>query len=147
MDAQTLWQHYCLMNQAAPQKCPEAFQFGVSADELAALVYDGIKTATSSAYDLYELEQESLPQVGDYAIVLNACNEAQCIIRTTAVNVVPFNEVSEAFAFLEGEGDRTLAYWRKVHEQFWREELKGAELIFTPEMRVVCEEFEVVYRA
>ena len=53
-------------------------------------------------------------------------------------------EVAEAFR--EGEGDRSPAHWRRVHEDFFRGELAGAGLEFSPEMPVVCEEFEVVYR-
>ena len=35
--------------------------FGEAPDKLASLVKDGIKTATCSAYDLYEAEDENLP--------------------------------------------------------------------------------------
>lgn len=47
----------------------------------------------------------------------------------------------------EGEGDRSLACWRQVHEDFFRAELAEAGLEFSPEMPVACEEFEVVYGA
>ena len=50
----------------------EAWAFGESPDKLAALVKDGIKTATCSAYDLYEIENESLPKAGEYSIILNS---------------------------------------------------------------------------
>ena len=43
----------------------EAWSFGSDADGLAALVLAGKKTATASAYPLYELEGEPLPQAGD----------------------------------------------------------------------------------
>ena len=56
-----------------------------------------------------------------------------------------FCEVSEQFAAAEGEGDKSLAYWRRVHEKFFTEELQTAELYFSSEMKVVCELFEVVY--
>ncbi len=46
--------------------------------------------------------------------------EAVLIIQTIEVFVLPFNEVSEQFAFDEGEGDRSLAYWRKAHENYFR---------------------------
>lgn len=147
MKATTLWQQYCRMCGQDATECPPAFQFGVLADELAELVCKGIKTATASAYDLYVLENAPLPQVGDYAIVLNGQDEAQCIVRTIAVDVVRFNEVTADHAYREGEGNRTLAYWCQVHELFWREELAAVGLVFTSDMRVVCELFEVVYQA
>ena len=68
-----------------------------------------------------------------------------CVIRTTRVYTVPFDRVSAGHAFKEGEGERSLAYWRRVHEDFFRNELARAGLEFSPSMPVVCEEFEVVY--
>ena len=59
--------------------------------------------------------------------------------------MVPFNEASEEHAYKEGEGDRSLAYWRAVHEEFFAEEFEGTELEFTGQTRILCEEFQVVY--
>lgn len=123
----------------------DAWAFGEAADKLAALVKAGIKTATCSAYDLYEAEGEELPLPGDTSVILDSSDEAVCIIRTTRVYVVPFDEVTAEHAFLEGEGDRSLAYWREVHESFLKEELSSIGRTFDGSTRVVCEEFEVVY--
>ena len=123
----------------------DAWSFWDDADGLAALVRGGIKTATCSAYDLYEAEGEDLPKAGDTSVILDSRDEAVCIIRTTRVYTVPFDEVSPEHAFREGEGDRSLEYWRKVHEAFFKEELASAGLEFSGNSRVVCEEFEVVY--
>ena len=43
----------------------EAWPFGGAPDKLADLVLQRIKTATCSAYDLYQIENEPLPQAGD----------------------------------------------------------------------------------
>lgn len=45
----------------------------------------------------------------------------------------------------EGEGDKSLAYWRQVHEEFFTEWLEEAGLTFTPDSKVVLEEFRKVY--
>lgn len=37
-------------------------------------------------------------------------------------------------------------FWRKAHEKFFTECLNEAGLKFTPKMKVVCEEFSVVYK-
>ena len=55
-------------------------------------------------------------------------------------------DLTAEHAFQEGEGDRTLASWRAVHEAFFTGEMERAGLTFTKEMPVVCEEFEVAYR-
>ena len=123
----------------------DAWAFGEAADKLAALVREGIKTATCSAYDLYEAEGEDLPLPGKTSVILDSADEAVCIIRTTRVYVVPFDEVTAEHAFREGEGDRSLAYWREVHESFLKEELSSIGRTFDGSTRVVCEEFEVIY--
>ena len=100
----------------------------------------GIKTATCSAYDLYEIEGEPIPEAGEYSVILDSKDEAVCIIRTTKVTVIPFNAVSEEHAFKEGEGDRSLEYWREVHESFLSRELASVRLEFNEETKVVCED-------
>ena len=123
----------------------DAWSFGDDADKLAQLVKDGIKTATCSAYCFYEMEEEDLPEAGAYNIILDSDDQAVCIIRTTKIYITSFNEVTADHAFKEGEGDRSLEYWRDVHKSFFTEELKEVNLQFDEEMKLVCEEFEVVY--
>lgn len=124
----------------------EAWPFGGAPDKLAELVLQGIKTATCSAYDLYQIDNERIPQEGDYSVILNSKEEAVCIIRTLKVYVTEFCQVSEEHAFKEGEGDRSLEYWRKVHSDFLTNELASVHRLFDEHTKVVCEEFEVVYR-
>lgn len=124
----------------------EAWSFGEAPDKLAELVVQGIKTATCSAYDLYEINNEPVPQAGDHSIILNSNEEAVCIIRTVRVYVTEFDKVTEEHAFREGEGDRSLEYWRMVHESFLTNELASVNKTFDGKTKVVCEEFEVVYR-
>ena len=80
-------------------------------------------------------------------MILDSSDNAVCIIKTTKVYVAAFDEVSEHHAYEEGEGDRSLDYWRQVHEEFFRKELKTIRKDFDTKMKVVCEEFEVVYKA
>ena len=123
-----------------------AWGFGDDADTLAKLVKNGIKTATCSAHVFYEIEDEDLPKKGDYNIILDSNENAVCIIKTINVYITRFNAVSEEHAYKEGEGDRSLEYWRKVHKEFLTEELKSLNQEFDENMELVCEEFEVVYK-
>lgn len=123
----------------------EAWAFGEDPDELARLVNMGIKTGTSSAYPLYALAGETIPKAGDYSVILDTNDQAVCIIRNRDVTVLPYREVTEQHAFKEGEGDRSLAYWRLVHERFFRDCMEKAGLSFSEDMLVVYEEFERVY--
>ena len=139
MNAQEMWQASGLTGEY------EAWAFGGDGDTLADLVRRGIKTATASAEPLYALEGEELPRVGEYSVILDTRDNAVCIIRTTKVYVTPYQDVTAEQAYKEGEGDRSLSYWRRVHEDFFRKEMEAAGLTFTEAMGVVCEEFEVVY--
>ena len=123
----------------------EAWSFGGDADRLARLVLSGEKTATCSALCFYEMDNEKLPALGEFSVILNSKDEAVCIIETTKVYVTKFNRVTASHAMKEGEGDKSLEYWRTVHEQFFSEELKEINMRFDKNMSLVCEEFEVVW--
>lgn len=141
-----LWEKF-LTQKALPDCAHQEWAFGTDSDLLAALVADGLKTATASAAALYELEGEALPQVGDYNVILDSKEQGVCIVQTTKVSVMPFCRVTQAHAWKEGEGDRSLAYWKRVHEQFFTECLGEYQLPFGQDMDVVCEEFELVFKA
>jgi uncharacterized protein YhfF len=126
---------------------PPAWSFGATpehADELLALVLDGTKTATASALWDYEAEREPLPEVGQLDIVLDAAGRPRALLRTSAVEVVPFAQVSADHAYREGEGDRSLAYWREVHRDFFTE-FATHEHGFSEQMPVVLQSFEVIF--
>ena len=144
MTAEQMWAEFA-SGRGLDDTPYEAWAYGGDADALARLTLAGKKTATSSALPLYRLEGAPLPEAGDYSVILDSRNQAVCVIRTTRVYTVPFNQVGAEQAFREGEGDRSPAHWRRVHEDFFRAELAEAGLEFSPEMPVVCEEFEVVY--
>jgi uncharacterized protein YhfF len=138
------WNQYWKDSEEHPPTDVEAFQFGDDANTLAELVVSGKKTATCSAHILYEIENEPLPYVGQYAIVLNAADRPVAIIQTTEVTIQAMNEVSEAFALAEGEG--TYIEWWDIHERFFSELLHSYQLSFAPNINIVCERFTVVDR-
>lgn len=151
--AENLWQSYLQSINASPEatkKTYTAWHFCDNendANELADLVKAGRKRATASSFWTYEHEQEPLPQVGDYSVITDWQGKAQCIICTTSIKIVPFNKVTPEFAQAEGEGDGSLAYWRKTHWAFFTRELDSFGKQPDETMLVVCEEFKVVYIA
>lgn len=127
----------------------EAFAFGDSqalADELAALVLQGSKRATAASVWSFEAEGRRLPRPGDLSIVTTWDGKPLCVIETQAVDIVPFNEVTAAFAALEGEGDGSLAFWRQSHRAYFTRECERARRQFDQSMPIACECFEVVYQ-
>ncbi|GAP00060.1 ASCH domain-containing protein [Fructobacillus ficulneus] len=130
----------------ADAKLQSSFQFGVEADELAALVLKGKKTATASALELYQIDNYPLPEEGAFDIVLNSADEPVCVIQNDGVVIETYNNVSRFHAAAEGEGDLSLAYWRRVHEAFFTEEFEKANLTFDPDQTpIVLESFHMVY--
>jgi uncharacterized protein YhfF len=130
------------------QKMPaDVFAFGDSREmayQLAMLVREGVKTATCSALWTYEDEQKPVPERGDHSIVVDRDGTPVAVIETVEVFVVPFNEVTERFAYDEGEGDRSLWYWREVHRRYFsRQRFKNRG--FDERMPLVCERFKVVH--
>jgi uncharacterized protein YhfF len=91
------------------------------------------------------MENEELPAVGDLSIITNWDGEPLCIIETTEVQVKPFDEVDEGFAYDEGEGDQSLAYWREVHWDVFSRECSTIGREPVESMPVVCERFRVIF--
>lgn len=127
-----------------PDNFSDAWAFGNTpqmADELLELVLEGKKRATASALSLYGPD-DFLPAVdGRYEILLDGKGNPRAAIQTSKVYITKFNKVTADHAFNEGEGDRSLAYWRQVHEAFFRD-----LDCYAPDMDIVCEEFEVLYK-
>jgi len=147
-----LWRSFLASGSAQAEGAAEAgysaWQFGhgvEQGDRLLDCVLRGPKRATAGALWTYEAEGERVPAPGDYSVILDGRGAARCVIRTTRVDIVPFKEVDAAFAFEEGEGDRSLAYWREAHWEYFVRELSDLGREAAPDMPVVCERFEVVY--
>ena len=126
----------------------EAFHFDdnePSANHLAALVLAGTKRATAGLAWSFESSGKPLPKPGDLSVVTDWHGKPLCVIETTQVDIVPYEEVSAEFAATEGEGDKSLRYWREAHWAYFGREC--ARIGRTPDQRmpVVCERFEVVY--
>ena len=139
MTAEELWSKSDLKGEY------EAWAFGGAPDKLAKLVLERIKTATCSAYELYVHKNEPTPQIGDYSVILDSRDDAVCIIQTTKIYIAPYSSCSAEHAYKEGEGDRSLSYWKKVHEEFFTDEMKSINKDFDEDMLLIYEEFKVVY--
>jgi len=115
------------------------------ADECGALIYNGIKTATCSAFLAYKIDNNPIPKKGHLSIVTNFDGEALCIIETTDVALRKFSEVDADFARKEGEGDLSLTYWQKVHKAFFKRAFAPHGLVPNEDLLLVCEEFRRIY--
>ncbi len=116
----------------------ESFSFGDSpqlADELLALVLEGRKRATCWAV----AEGLKGSEVGKCMVARDGSGRPRAVLETVELTRRRFTEVDAAFAFDEGEGDRSLAYWREAHTRYFTR-LK----LFEPDMLLWCERFRLV---
>jgi uncharacterized protein YhfF len=124
---------------AVPEKYRtlRSFAFGDSpalADELLDLVIRGVKTATCSTED-----EPNVSSPGERWIVLDGSGTPRCVIESTDVSFRRYNEVDAAFAHDEGEGDRSLVYWREAHQRYFVRLGR-----FSEDMMLMCERFRLV---
>ncbi len=116
----------------------ESFAFGDSpalADELLELVLAGTKTATCWA------ASEGLKgvEVGKRWIVNDGQGRPRAVVETVELTRRRFEDVDEAFAYEEAEGDRSLGYWRRAHTNYFTQQ--GA---FSKDMELYCERFRLI---
>nr|WP_321981146.1 ASCH domain-containing protein [uncultured Cohaesibacter sp.] len=108
------------------------------ADELLALVLEGKKTASCDSLQLMQKDNISMPKVGDKYLLLDGRQKPAAVIETVDVTIRRFDEVDEAFARAEGEGDLSYDYWRQGHKEYFTR--NGG---FSEDMKLVCERFRL----
>ena len=134
-------------NRDARTKYFECFHFDNnerSANELLSLVLSGKKRATASS--LYAFAPGEVPKPGHLSVVTDWDGNPRCVIETTAVRVIPFNEMTFDICSREGE-DECLETWQAGHRRFFTEDGNEMGYTFTEEMPVIFEDFQVIYTA
>jgi uncharacterized protein YhfF len=148
---EAFWQEYLAsLPQAsdASHRFYETFQIGNSPDGAnagAALIKQGVKTATSSLLWEYQATQKPLPVVGSLSIVTDGGGDPVCVVETIEVEIKGLAEADAAFAYDYGEWDRTLETWRTQCWEFYAPYCRTLGKVPTPEMPLVCERFTVIY--
>jgi uncharacterized protein YhfF len=125
-----------------------AYAFGDSAelaDELGALVLRGPKRATAGLLLEFDALKEPLPGVGDRCAVLGGDGRPLAIVCTTDVRVGPLSSVDSRFAWDEGEGDRTRAWWLAAHTRYFTRQCAAMGWTFDDDIAVVFERFELLW--
>lgn len=152
-EVQAYWDAYLATLPASAGEQARTFnmadQFGDTvelADQLSALILNGIKTATCSGVWEWEAEGLDLPRVGFRQIVLDGHGRPVCIIETTEVFFSTFDEVDAAFASDEGEDDRSLESWRTGHWRYFERALPSIGHEPAHDMPLVCERFRVIHK-
>lgn len=113
-------------------------------DEGARLILEGRKTLTSSP--AWEWSEEEPPFVGALSVLLDGRDMACAILETTAVELQRIGDFSEALARAYGEGDRTLAWWRRETWPIYSQMAEENGQILTEDTLLYLEWFKVIKR-
>lgn len=144
-----LWDEFLEQHPNNPQKgLPLSFYFcdnKKDADECADLVVKGIKQATATSLWWFKKNKEALPKIGDQYIITNWDGKAKAVIEVTKIEQTPYNKITPEFAKTEGEGDKSLTYWKKVHKAYYSREMEPYNEKFSEDMIIICEYFKTIY--
>jgi uncharacterized protein YhfF len=150
--ALAMWAEYsaaCPAPVAAQDAEPDIGAFGDHvelADELLDLVVHGRKRATAGLVADY-VGDERLPRIGGHWVVCDGSGVPRVVLRSTELRIGVIESVDDAFAWDEGEGDRSRDHWLAAHRDFFGRTCaaRGAEL--TEDLEVVFERFRLVWPA
>jgi uncharacterized protein YhfF len=148
---QTFWKEYLAFVPPShrPRKPFVAAAFAgnrKTTDALIALYLAGKKSAGSGLVRDYLKAGDRLPDVGDFWIALDSRNRPRCLLKTVRVEFNLFRKVPRRIAVAEGEGDRSLAHWRRVHRKFFSPFLEEWGIEELDEAEVITEHFRLVHR-
>ena len=79
-------------------------------------------------------------------MVLDRAGQPQCVIEFENIQILPYNEVTWEMAKLEGE-DENLDAWKERQQEYLEEEGNILGFDFSPDIKLVFQEFKVVYRS
>lgn len=143
-----LWSEYVAAHPEHADDDPPSECFGDSAelaDELLELVLHGPKRATAGAVADFRHEDQPLPRIGGHWIAHDGAGSPRAILRSVELRLGPLDTVDDAFAWDEGEGDRTRASWLREHDRYFARYLPTLGETYHPRIEVVFERFRVVW--
>jgi uncharacterized protein YhfF len=133
-----------------PTRYLESFAFGFTpadAREIAQLVLAGTKIATGSVLWASQADGKPIPKAGDFSIVTVGGDDPVCVIETTEIRTIPFDEVTADYAWDGGEGDRSLASWREMYWKYIERECQRLAMEPIAKTPLLMERFRLVYAA
>lgn len=142
------WHAFCTAVRLPPETPYQAWYFGntpAMAHELVELVLRGPKRATAGMAEFNDRMPQVAPVPGGYSVVTELDGTPRAVIRTVQLERRALRDVDAAFAWDEGEGDRTLDDWQRGHRKFFTEELQNLGRAFDDGMPVDLERFELLY--
>lgn len=149
MDANEYWVKYKKANNLPDNfKYNGELQFGYDADsinQMNALVLCGVKKATCSLFESFDLDMIPVPKTNDHYVLIDSKDQAVCIVKDVNVSIMAFKQMYWELAQKEGE-DSSFEDWRENHIEYFEDEAIDLGIEFNENSLIVFEEFEVVYK-
>ena len=122
------------------------------ADVLLGLVLSETKTATCLSLYEWQHDMNSDLTPGTLTVILDGKGHPRCVIETTHIAQMAYQDVPADFARLEGEhhpldlpDEEVLRHWRETHWEYFKRKLIPMGYVPTMDMPVLCEQFQLVY--
>lgn len=146
--ALAMWADYRAANPGLPEEEPVVDHFGDSAplaDELLGLVLHGPKRATAALVSDFVHAGEPLPRIGSHWVACDGAGRPRAVLRSVELRIGVAQSVDDAFAWDEGEDDRTRESWLREHRRYWTRTLAARGEAWAEDEPVVFERFRVVW--
>ncbi|OII23528.1 ASCH domain-containing protein [Frigoribacterium sp. MCBA15_019] len=115
------------------------------ADELLEVVLSGRKRATAELVSEFAHRGDPLPRIGSHWIACDSTGAPRIVIRSLQLRIGAFDTADAAFAFAEGEDDRTLSSWQREHRRYWERTCRARGVTWSEQDEIVFENFAVVW--
>ena len=102
-------------------------------------------SATAELVSEFAHRGDPLPRIGSHWIACDSTGAPRIIIRSTALRIGPFASADAAFAFAEGEDNRTLESWQREHRRYWERTSAARGAAWSESEDIVFEYFAVVW--
>lgn len=116
----------------------------INTDICADLVLKGVKCASCGLKIMYDLKKEFFPEINQLTIITNWDQKPICVVKTIDLSFRKFKDINAEWAESEGEGDQSLEQWKETHRDYFQKQLDELGLIFTENVELICERFEVI---
>lgn len=146
------WSYYTdlLLGFEPPARDLDVFSFGntpAMAAHLGHMVVRGRKRATSGNPEALVKSGLTVPRPGLVSIVTDGFGFPLACIETERVDRHLFKAVPAAVATGEGEGDLSLAEWRRGHWDYFTAEAQRLGIVFTEDSELITEWFRLIQKA
>jgi len=125
-------------------------QFGNNpeiARQLLELILAREKTGTFAVDWEFDSRPGERPSPGDLFVITDHAGVPGALVRITATEVVPFDQISERHVQCEGPALRAVVPWRQVHWDYWTRTLGEIGREPAADMPILYQEFELLYPA